>query len=177
MTLDRATELLSRWIAFLSRVASRVAGSRAVARLRDLPPGWHHAIRGVSVALVLWVAGTSAVDRVVAAGSRTREVEAVEVPAGPAPVVAKLEAKKPFTAGLAPQVIPITGTNFQAGMTARLISPMEEDMMTFPAIALEKLSPTSFELRAPLEIPGTYQLSVRALDGQRSNTITITVRK
>jgi hypothetical protein len=180
MTFDRLSQALSRGIsrcvAFVSRVASRVAASRVAGRLRDLPTGWHLAIRGLSIALVLWVAGATAVDRVVAARSRSQEVVAA-APAGPAPTVAKLQDKKPFVAGPAPQVLPVTGTNFQPGMTARLISPMDADTTTFPPTALENLSSTSFELRAALETAGAWQLSVRTPDGQRSNSITITVRK
>ena len=150
---------------------------RGADRLRDLPRGWHLAIRSLSIALVLWVAAVAAVDRVVAAGSRGGHSEDAPVVAGPAPVVEKLQVKKPFGPGTAPQVIPITGTNFAPGMTARLISPMDEDTTTFPPTALERLTPTSFELRAPLETPGTYQLSVRTPDGQRSNTVAIVVKK
>ena len=171
MTLDRVSDSLSR--------SARVIAfgvARGVDRLRDLPVNWHHLIRGVSVALVLWVAGAAAVDRVVAAGSRGR-VEVAETVNGPAPVVAKLQVKKPFAVAAEPQLIPITGTNFTPGMTARLISPMDVDTTTFPASALEKLTPTSFELRATLETPGTYELSVRTPDGQRSNAIQITVKK
>ena len=116
------------------------------------------------------------VDRViVAAGRRGPDSAAVEL--GPAPALAKLEAKKPFKAGATPQVIAIAGTNFQPGMTARLVSPMDTDVTTFPAMALEQLSPTSFQLRTPLEAAGTYEISVRTPDGQRSNTLTLTVRK
>jgi hypothetical protein len=158
--------------AYITRIAAQLA-----ARLRELPTSWHHVIRGLSVALVLWVAGAAAVDRVVAAGNRGRGVAAVESASGPAPVVAKLQMKKPFSAGPTVQVIPVTGTNFAAGMTARLISPMDEDTTTFPPIALERLSPTSFELRTALETPGTYELSVRTPDGQRSNSISILVKK
>lgn len=183
MTFDRVTrfaagciDLMSRFSSRLWRLGSRLAASRAAARLRDLPPGWHHAIRGASVALVLLVAGAAFVDRViVAAGRRGPDAAAVEL--GPAPALAKLEAKKPFKAGATPQVIAIAGTNFQPGMTARLVSPMDTDVTTFPAVALEQLSPTSFQLRTPLEAAGTYEISVRTPDGQRSNTLTLTVRK
>lgn len=176
MKFDRLSEIAARCIAFMSRVASRVAASRAAARLRDLPAGWHHAIRGASVALVLWVAGAAFVDRVIVAAGQPGP-DAVEVQLGPAPAIVKLDVKKPLVAGLTPQIIPIAGTNFQPGMTARLISPMDTDITTFPAMALENLSLTTFQLRTALETPGAYQVSVRTPDGQRSNTLTITVKK
>ena len=111
-------------------------------------------------------------------GGESRSQRAAEpVATGPAPVVAKLQVKKPFAAGAEPQLIPITGANFAPGMTARLISPMDADTTTFPPLALERLTPTSFELRAALDTPGTYELSVRTPDGQRSNSIAIVVKK
>jgi len=177
MTLAHVSGHVSYGVRVISHAARVIALAiaRGADRLRDLPSGWHYAIRGISIALVLWVAGAAAIDRVSAAGSRGRSA-AEPVVTGPAPVVAKIEVKKPLAAVAEPQLIPITGANFAPGMTARLVSPMDTDTTTFPPLALERLTPTSFELRAPLETPGTYELSVRTPDGQRSNTITLVVK-
>src|SRR5262245_53750666 len=98
MTTARAAETWNWLIAGLSRASTalRYSASLAAVRLGDLPRGWHHAIRALLIVLVLWVAGSVALDRVVAAGNRTRGEVAAVAPSGPAPVVGKLQAKKPF---------------------------------------------------------------------------------
>ena len=85
--------------------------------------------------------------------------------------------KKPFAAVADPQMIPITGANFAPGMTARLISPMDTDTTTFPPRRWSGSHRRRSNCATALETAGTYQLSVRTPDGQRSNTITLVVKK
>jgi hypothetical protein len=99
-------------------------------------------------------------------------------PSGPAPAPAPVLVgirPKTITASPAPRPIEVVGRHLTAGTTARVISPLEAVTSTFPAAALEALTPTSFTLRATFDDPGIHQLSVRSADGRRSNSVTIRV--
>ena len=120
-----------------------------------------------------------------ALGARGEEPVIVEEPANaPTPqllTVGPRDAKaaktfKGFKAGPAPQVIPVSGTQFEPGLTATLEAPLGLST-TFPASVIGDLTPTSFTLGVTLDEPGTYLLSVRNRDGNRSRPIQIVVRR
>jgi hypothetical protein len=81
-----------------------------------------------------------------------------------------------FKASERPQVLPVTGKNFAADLTATLVAPLGLST-TFPASALDDLTPTSFTLGVMMDEPGTYLFSVRSPSGARSNTIPIVVTR
>ena len=139
-----------------------------------LPAKVHYAVRAAAVGAVLVTSTFSLAGRVGAA-EREPAPEAVVISAD-TPVVTGISAKA-VEVKAEPQVLTIVGTAFVNGMTARLISPLEETTSTFPASALEQVTPTSFQLRAILDEIGTYELTVRTPNGQRSNPLQVQVKR
>lgn len=149
---------------------------RLIAALLDakLPSGVHYAVRGAAVATVILASVATLAGR--SGPVQAPPEEPIVVATAPAPVVSSVTIKK-IQASAEPQVLTFVGTSFVKGMTARLVSPFEEVISTFPASALEQVTPTSFQLRAELEEPGAYELTVRSPDGQRSNALRLDVQR
>jgi hypothetical protein len=116
------------------------------------------------------------IERTWAAPAVTAEprAEPSTMPAAAPPVIEKIQPA--VVVNPEPQELLIAGRAFGAGLTAQLVVPLETAVLTFPAAALEHVSPTSFRLRAVLDQPGAYTLRVRSADGVRSNDVTFTVR-
>jgi hypothetical protein len=115
----------------------------------------------------VWVSETAAAPATVG--------PATEVVPDTVPVVTRV-GRSPIRPSREPRVLTVVGTGFSAGMTVRLVTPLETEVVTFPAAALERLTPTSFELRVTLEVAGVYQLTVRSPSGQRSASVAVTVK-
>ncbi|MEZ5318764.1 MAG: hypothetical protein R2752_15300 [Vicinamibacterales bacterium] len=96
-------------------------------------------------------------------------------PASP-PALTAFPRRTTFAPGPEPQPVAVTGTGFRPGQTATIVTPWGRFIRTYGPAALVDLTPASFTLDVVLDGRGTYRLSVRSPDGQRSNAIPIVVR-
>ena len=90
--------------------------------------------------------------------------------ASPAGVSVKTIANKKLVAGSEPQRLILTGSGFEPGMAARLITP-DGLIISYEPTSVEHVSVSIFGLTVPLEKPGTYLLRVRNVAGATSNDI------
>lgn len=89
------------------------------------------------------------------------------------PELTVLPKPQVVVAGDNPQTLVIRGRNLTKGLTAKLDGTFES--IAFGEHSIVDVTPTSFGLRAAFTQEGTYRLTVRTVDGSRSNPVTIVV--
>ena len=78
--------------------------------------------------------------------------------------------------GAQPQVLFVSGTNFDGSLEALLTAP-DSSMSFYPSAAMTGLTSTSFSLNVTLNRVGVYSLTVRNAANSVSNAVTIDVRR
>ena len=119
-----------------------------------------------------------------ALGARTGTPPVIEEPIAPTPAIVAVGPRDPkaakafkgFKVSAEPQVLPVSGTQFEPGLIATLEAPLGVST-TFPASAISDLTPTSFTIGVTLDEPGTYLLTVRNRGGARSQPAPIVVKR
>jgi hypothetical protein len=94
--------------------------------------------------------------------------------ATPAPVIQGLVPKQKLRVRTDEQPIAVTGQQFVEGMSVTISTP-DGFVTTYGSVSLFNVSPTRFNLRAIVNVPGTYHLLVRTPDGRRSNEVSFVV--
>jgi len=80
-----------------------------------------------------------------------------------------------FVAGLTPQTITVSGTNFQTGLTLS-ITTSDGTAVTSPSLEITKLTPTSFEANPVLPFVDTPSFRVTNPGAAASNPFTVQVK-